>query len=158
MSMALENMGFDELLEANKKLEFQLKSYEFLNSSLVSHKSVLESRYSDLQAQKAVLETQKSTLEAKVSQIQFQIDQMNRLLFGAKRERFIQNRDENQMTLPFDVEPEKEVEKQQETITYVRTKNWAPGNWEAPGRFLVSIDGKKLERELGKNPRWNWEY
>lgn len=138
--MALENMGFDELLEANKKLEFQLKSYEFLNSSLVSHKSVLESRYSDLQAQKAVLETQKSTLEAKVSQMQFQIDQMNRLLFGAKRERFIQNRDENQMTLPFDVEPEKEVEKQQETITYVRTKTKRvnhPGRMPLPSHLPV---------------------
>ncbi len=41
---------------------------------------------------------------------------------------------------------------------WVRTKNWAPGNWEAPGRFLVSIDGKKLANELGKNAGWNWEY
>jgi hypothetical protein len=41
---------------------------------------------------------------------------------------------------------------------WVRTKNWAPGNWDAPGRFLVLVDGKKLERELGKNPGWNWEY
>jgi hypothetical protein len=38
---------------------------------------------------------------------------------------------------------------------WVRTKNWAPGNWEAPGRFLVSIDGKKLDNQLGKNPGWN---
>ena len=41
---------------------------------------------------------------------------------------------------------------------WVRTKNWAPGNWDAPGRFLVLVNGKKLERELGKNPGWNWEY
>src|SRR5690606_9460670 len=41
---------------------------------------------------------------------------------------------------------------------WVRTKNWAPGNWEAPGRFLVSINGKKLGNELGKNTKWNWEY
>jgi hypothetical protein len=41
---------------------------------------------------------------------------------------------------------------------WVRTKNWAPGNWEAPGRFVVSIDGKKLDKELGINPGWNWEY
>jgi hypothetical protein len=41
---------------------------------------------------------------------------------------------------------------------WVRTKNWAPGNWDAPGRFLVLVDGKKLEKELGKNPGWNWEY
>ena len=36
---------------------------------------------------------------------------------------------------------------------WVRTKNWAPGNWDAPGRFLVSIDGKKLDKELGKKIR-----
>jgi hypothetical protein len=41
---------------------------------------------------------------------------------------------------------------------WVRTKNWAPGKWEAPGRFQVSIDGEKLDNELGKNPGWNWEY
>ena len=41
---------------------------------------------------------------------------------------------------------------------WVRTKNWVPGNWEAPGRFLVSIDGEKLENELGINEGWNWEY
>jgi hypothetical protein len=41
---------------------------------------------------------------------------------------------------------------------WVRTKNWVPGNWEAPGRFQVSIDGIKLENELGLNEGWNWEY
>lgn len=41
---------------------------------------------------------------------------------------------------------------------WVRTKNWAPGKWEAPGRFYVSVDGKRLERELGKNQGWTWEY
>jgi hypothetical protein len=41
---------------------------------------------------------------------------------------------------------------------WVRTKNWAPGNWEAPGRFYVSIDGNQLENQLGKNTGWNWEY
>lgn len=41
---------------------------------------------------------------------------------------------------------------------WARTKNWAPGKWDAPGRFHVAIEGKRLERELGKNPGWNWEY
>lgn len=43
-------------------------------------------------------------------------------------------------------------------LVWVRTKNWVPGNWKAPGRFLVSVDGKKLDKELGNNPEWNWEY
>ena len=50
------------------------------------------------------------------------------------------------------------VEKPGTYHVWVRTKNWAPGKWEAPGRFLVSIDGRRLEKELGKNPGWNWEY
>ena len=41
---------------------------------------------------------------------------------------------------------------------WVRTKNWAPGNWEAPGRFLLSVDNTRLGNELGKNEGWNWEY
>ena len=41
---------------------------------------------------------------------------------------------------------------------WARTKNWAPGNWDAPGRFYIAVDGNQLERQLGKNPGWNWEY
>lgn len=41
---------------------------------------------------------------------------------------------------------------------WVRTKNWAPGKWEAPGRFNLSIDGNRLENTLGNDqPEWNWE-
>jgi len=39
-----------------------------------------------------------------IEEMQFQLDQMKRILFGAKRERFVKNHDENQLTLPFDVE------------------------------------------------------
>ncbi len=41
---------------------------------------------------------------------------------------------------------------------WARTKNWVPGNWEAPGRFQVSVDGNRLSNQLGKNTGWNWEY
>ena len=43
---------------------------------------------------------------------------------------------------------------------WVRTKNWAPGKWEAPGRFYLSIDGFRLENILGDQdqPDWNWEF
>lgn len=41
---------------------------------------------------------------------------------------------------------------------WVRTKNWVPGKWEAPGRFNLLMNGKAMERTLGKNPGWNWEY
>jgi hypothetical protein len=51
--------------------------------------------------------------EAQINEMQFQLDQMKHLLFGAKRERFIPNQDEKQLTLPFEVEEEKSPEKEQ---------------------------------------------
>ena len=36
--------------------------------------------------------------ETQINEMQFQIDQMKRLLFGAKRERFVKDNDENQLT------------------------------------------------------------
>ena len=57
-----------------------------------------------------------------------------------------------------DAATEIKVEKPGLYLVWVRTKNWVPGKWEAPGRFNLLIDGKKLERTLGLNPEWNWEY
>lgn len=41
---------------------------------------------------------------------------------------------------------------------WARTRNWVPGNWEAPGQFKVVVNGQELKTELGINPNWNWEY
>ena len=81
-------------------------------------------------------ETVITQLESKVSQMQFQIDQMNRLLYGAKRERFISDADENQLALPFEVPQEEEPEKEQEqeVISYVREKKKRK---EHPGRLAL---------------------
>jgi hypothetical protein len=40
---------------------------------------------------------------------------------------------------------------------WVRTKNWKPGTWEAPGRFKVAIHGKTLETVFGTVPGWTWQ-
>jgi len=112
MSRALENMSFEELLEITKKMESE-------NEDLVKTNQKMEVRLNDMQ---------------------FQLDQMKRLIFGFKRERFIKNTDENQLTLPFDVAPETEVEKQQETITYTRTKTKRknhPGRMSLPDNLPV---------------------
>lgn len=106
-------MSYEELLEASKEL--------------VANKSQLES-------DKSQLESTKSSLESKVAQLQFQIDQMSRLLYGAKRERFIKDVDESQMTLPFDVPEDTAPEKQEETITYVRKKAKRENH---PGRMAL---------------------
>jgi len=41
---------------------------------------------------------------------------------------------------------------------WVRTKNWVPGDWEAPGRFQLKIDGNTLDKTLGLRSGWGWEY
>ena len=41
---------------------------------------------------------------------------------------------------------------------WVRTKNWVPGQWEAPGRFKLIIDGKELKTVFGTEEGWNWQY
>jgi transposase len=78
------------------------------------------------------LEKHNQTLQSKIDQMQFQIDQFKRLMFGAKRERFIANTDEAQMSLPFDVKPEQAPEKEQKVITYVKTKTKRENH---PGRL-----------------------
>ena len=63
----------------------------------------------------------------------FFVSQLNRLLYGAKRERFISIQQiEGQLQLPFDVE-EKPVEAEKvEQITYTRKKKLRPNH---PGRI-----------------------
>ncbi len=43
---------------------------------------------------------------------------------------------------------------------WVRTKNWAPGPWAAPGRFRLIINGEPLDSVLGNFPdgKWRWQY
>jgi len=59
--------------------------------------------------------------------LRFLYDQLKRLMFGAKRERFIANSDVNQMTLPFDVPEQSIAEQPTETIEYTRKKT---SSWE----------------------------
>lgn len=86
-----------------------------------------------LQKQNKKLEAIIEQMDARINQLQFQVDQMNRLLYGAKRERFIQNTDDKQLTLPFDIPEDKAPEKQQEVISYVRSKD--KKKKEHPGRL-----------------------
>jgi hypothetical protein len=40
---------------------------------------------------------------------------------------------------------------------WVRTKNWKPGNWEAPGRFQVFLNNKPVETVFGTISAWTWQ-
>lgn len=73
-------------------------------------------------------------LQSANAEMQFQLDQLRRLLFGSKRERFVKDSDENQLTLPFEVQEEKAPEKEQEVITYIREKNKRENH---PGRLAL---------------------
>ena len=41
---------------------------------------------------------------------------------------------------------------------WVRTKDWAPGDWETPGRFQLKIDDHPLHEVLGTVEGWGWQY
>jgi len=74
-------------------------------------------------------------LESKNQYLQFRIDQLNRLLFGAKRERFISNEQiEGQLDLPFEVEEKPIEEEKTEQITYTRKKRQRQNH---PGRTAL---------------------
>ena len=40
---------------------------------------------------------------------------------------------------------------------FVRTKDWCPGNWAAPGRFRVKLNGSMLDTVFGTGPGWGWQ-
>ena len=108
-----ENMSHEQLLELHKKQQ-----------------EIVE----NLQARKENLESENKQLSFQVAEMQFQLDQMKRLLYGSKRERFVKDVDENQLTLPFEVEEQQEPEKEKEVITYVREKKKRENH---PGRLTL---------------------
>ncbi len=41
---------------------------------------------------------------------------------------------------------------------WVRTRDWCPGPWQAPGRFRVHVNGKPLEPVFGSaGESWHWQ-
>ena len=40
---------------------------------------------------------------------------------------------------------------------WVRTRNWCPGPWEAPGRFRITVAGRELPTVFGTEPGWAWQ-
>jgi hypothetical protein len=42
-------------------------------------------------------------------------------------------------------------------VLWVRTKNWVPGPWEAPGRFEVLINHQPVSVVFGTESGWGWQ-
>jgi len=40
---------------------------------------------------------------------------------------------------------------------WVLTKDWCPGEWEAPGQFNILVGGKPLPETLGTHADWSWQ-
>ncbi len=116
-------MTYEQLLEGYKMqralIEEKDAAIEEKDAAIEEKKTVIEENEAAIKENEAAIDK----MQAQISQMQFHIDQMNRLLYGAKRERFISNTDENQLSLPFEVPQEEAPEKQQEVITYVRHHN-----------------------------------
>jgi hypothetical protein len=41
---------------------------------------------------------------------------------------------------------------------WVRTKNWVPGNWNAPGVFNLLLNDVKCDTVFGTKTGWGWQY
>ena len=112
------------------------KQNQFLQSA------VQKSEEKAKQSEEIIIQTKQQLLqsEEKVKYLQFQIDQLKRMLFGAKRERFVSNADVNQMTLPFDIPEQTAKEPELEKVEYVRAKSSRenhPGRLELPSHLPV---------------------
>jgi len=78
--------------------------------------------------------------DEKISNLQFQISQLQRLLYGSKRERFISEKDDKQLKLPFDVEEQPVQPEEKEEVSYTRNKSRKnhPGRFPLPDHLPVN--------------------
>jgi len=104
-----------ELQKQNQILQIARQEAEEI--ILKSEREIAQTKQQLLQSEEAAKQ-----LEEKNKYLQFQYDQLRRMMFGAKRERFISNIDVDQMTLPFDVPEQAVAEQATETIEYTRKK------------------------------------
>ena len=116
------------------------------NTLLEEERSSLSSRVEILAATNTSLETANKSLEATVSSLEFRLRQLERMLFGSKRERFVPAGDPNQLRLQFDIDEqvlEAAIEADKQEIAYVREKPRKPhpGRVELPSHLPVVETG-----------------
>ncbi|MDZ7613827.1 MAG: IS66 family transposase [Flavobacteriaceae bacterium] len=99
-----------------------------------------EKRVKQVEEKVKQVEQTNNQLEQQNKYLKFQIDQFKRMLFGAKRERFVSNDAVNQMILPFDIPAEPVLEPSVEKIEYSRkkaTRENHHGRLELPSHLAV---------------------
>ena len=112
---------------------------------------------------------EKQTLETKVAQLQYQYEQLKRMIFGSKSERFITEEDSNQLKFDFgEIIEEKPVEEQQtEEVTYNRKKKTngkqavrvpLPSHLPREKHILEPADKKEGDQKIGESVTEILEY
>ena len=129
----------------NKPLESLTKEELIaLGQSAFEQISLLESNVNSLESNVNSLESKLSQKDYDIAYYKDQIARLQRMLFGQKRERFEGVPDGLQGTLPFEMEPEREVEKEEEIkqkIEYVRSRPNHKGRAKLPDHLEVK-EGK----------------
>ncbi|NQY67136.1 MAG: transposase [Flavobacteriales bacterium] len=78
------------------------------------------------------LQTSKDQLQSDKDHLQYHYDQLRRLVFGTKRERFIKANNPHQQSLPFEEQPIEDTQLVKEEVSYQRNKRSKRENH--PGR------------------------
>ncbi len=121
------------LEDSNRKLQSKNQLLETEKQAIASEKQNLISAKQHLESERQNLESNNRQLKSENQYLQFRIDQLNRLIFGAKRERFISNQKlGDQLELPFEVEEKAAESEKVEQITYTRKKQSRKNH---PGRI-----------------------
>lgn len=127
------------LQEANSKSDLLIKKTSFFSEK----NELLTIKTKDVTLQKVILEAHYKELETKYGYSQFQLEQLRRMIFGTKRERFIMANNPFQMQLPFEALKEIAQEEEQATvnITYQRkkAKKRTIGSLNLPSHLPVEI-------------------
>ncbi len=111
------------------------------NARLEAEKANLEAWRRHIASEQKKLENENLDLKQQNGLMSFQIEQLKRLIYGSKRERFISNQAVNQMVLPFDTEEDSPQPQEQATekIEYTRRKYTKshPGRTKLPDHLPV---------------------
>ncbi len=108
MKTSLENLSKEELLAYAQKIEAEKNHYQQKTESL---KQTAEN-----------LQQKTEHLQQKTEHLQFLYDQLRRLVFGTKRERFIKENNPHQQSLPFEETPSADIQIVKEKVSYEREK------------------------------------
>ena len=117
------------------------QSYDNMTKEqLLDHVQTLEESYHQLTEDYSKLESSHKQTQQENEYLKFRISELQRLLYGSKRERFISNESVGQKKLPFEAQLEesaKAPKKEKEKIEYYRekTKKKHPGRADFPSHL-----------------------